>query len=67
MSNEEISAAWAYHNGTKHSLESIRANRHYLDWENQPLPFKIYRDIEPLRLPEQLSSPGVSALSAVSA
>ena len=67
MSNEEISAAWAYHNRTKHSLQSIRANRHYLDWENQPLPFKIYRDIEPLRLPEQLSSPGVSALSAVSA
>jgi SagB-type dehydrogenase family enzyme len=67
MNNEEISAAWAYHNGTKHSLQSIRANRHYLDWENQPLPFKIYRDIEPLRLPEQLSSPGVSALSAVSA
>ena len=67
MSNEEISAAWAYHNGTKHSLQSIRADRHYLDWENQPLPFKIYRDIEPLRLPEQLSSPGVSALSAVSA
>jgi len=67
MSNEEISAAWAYHNGTKHSLQSIRADRHYLDWENQPLPFKIYRGLEPLRLPEQLSSPGVSALSAVSA
>jgi SagB-type dehydrogenase family enzyme len=67
MNNEEISAAWAYHNGTKHSLQSIRANRHYLDWDNQPLPFKIYRDLEPLRLPEQLSSSGVSALSAVSA
>ncbi|HEY1232567.1 MAG TPA: SagB/ThcOx family dehydrogenase [Candidatus Binatia bacterium] len=67
MNNEEISAAWAYHNGTKHSLESIRANRHYLDWENQPLPFKVYRDIEPLRLPEELSSPGVPALSAASA
>lgn len=67
MQNDEISAAWAYHNATKHSLQSIRANRHYLDWENQPLPFKIYRNIEPMRLPEQLSSSGVPALSALSA
>jgi SagB-type dehydrogenase family enzyme len=67
MQNDEISAAWAYHNGTKHSLQSIRANRHYLDWENQPLPFKLYRHLEPMRLPEQLSSSGVPALSALSA
>jgi SagB-type dehydrogenase family enzyme len=66
MKNDEISAAWAYHIGTKHSLQSIRANRHYLDWENQPLPFKLYRNIEPMRLPEQLSSSGVPTLSALS-
>ncbi|HEX5606489.1 MAG TPA: SagB/ThcOx family dehydrogenase [Candidatus Binatia bacterium] len=66
MKNDEISAAWAYHNGTKHSLQSIRVNRHYLDWQNQPLPFKIYRNIEPMRLPEQLSSSGIPALSALS-
>jgi SagB-type dehydrogenase family enzyme len=66
MKNDEISAAWAYHNGTKHSLQSIRANRHYLDWENQPIPFKIYPQIEPIRLPEDLSSPGVPALRALS-
>ncbi|MGH7854127.1 MAG: SagB/ThcOx family dehydrogenase [Candidatus Binatia bacterium] len=67
MKNREIEAAWAYHNGTKHSYESIRANRHYLDWENQPMPFKIYSHLEPIPLPEHLSSSGMPALMAVSA
>jgi SagB-type dehydrogenase family enzyme len=67
MKNQEIEAAWNYHNGTKHSYQSIRANRHYLDWENQPLPFKIYSKLEPLPLPEHLSSSGMPALAAISA
>ena len=67
MKNHEIEAAWQYHNGTKHSYQSIRANRHYLDWENQPIPFKIYPDLEPIALPEHLSSSDVPALEAISA
>ncbi|HEU5463301.1 MAG TPA: dehydrogenase, partial [Candidatus Binatia bacterium] len=67
MKNSEIDAAWNYHNGTKHSYESIRADRHYLDWENQPLPFKIYSGLEPLPLPQHLSSSGVPALAAIRA
>ncbi len=66
MKNDEINAAWAYHNGTKHSLRSVREGRHFLDWENQPLPFKIYRHLEPMRLPEDLSSSGVPALHTLS-
>src|SRR4029078_9774161 len=66
MKDDEINAAWAYHNGTKHSLRSVREGGHFLDWENQPLPFKIYRHLEALRLPEHLSSSGVPALSALS-
>ncbi len=66
MKNDEIGAAWAYHNGTKHSLQSIRANHHYLDWENQPFPFKIYPNLEPIPLPHNLTSPGTSALLAIS-
>jgi SagB-type dehydrogenase family enzyme len=66
MKNGEIEAAWNYHNTTKHSYESIRANRHYLDWENQPKPFKIYSKLEPIPLPEHLSSSGMPALAAVS-
>jgi SagB-type dehydrogenase family enzyme len=67
MENREIEAAWKYHNGTKHSYESIRANRHYLDWAIQPLPFKIYSKLEPIPLPEHLSSSETPALTAISA
>jgi SagB-type dehydrogenase family enzyme len=67
MTNRDLDAAWAYHNGTKHSHESIYADPHYLDWENQPLPFKIYQTLDPMPLPRDLRSSGVPALSAVSA
>lgn len=66
MTNRDLEATWAYHNGTKHSNESLHADPHYLDWENQPLPFKIYTTLEPLPLPRDLLSSGVPALSAVS-
>jgi SagB-type dehydrogenase family enzyme len=65
MRNRDLQAAWAYHNGTKHSYESIRANRHYLDWDNQPIPFKIYSALEPIPLSQQLSSTGMTALEAI--
>ena len=66
MNNRHIEAAWNYHDGTKHSYESIRANRHYLDWENQPLPFKIYSKLAPIPLPEQRALSGMAALEAIS-
>jgi len=66
MKNREIDAAWSYHNGTKHSYESVRTSRHYLDWDNQPIPFKIYSELEPISLPEHLSSSGMPAISAIS-
>ncbi|MGE5303249.1 MAG: SagB/ThcOx family dehydrogenase [Alphaproteobacteria bacterium] len=67
MKNRESSAAWKYHNGTKHSYQSIRTNPHYLDWENQPIPFKIYSKLEPMPLSQQLSSSEMPALSAIAA
>ena len=66
MKNRDLQATWAYHNGTKHSDESIRTNRHYMDWENQPIPFKIYSELEPIPLPQHLSSSGMTALEAIS-
>jgi len=67
MKNREIDAAWAYHNGTKHSHQSVRANPHYLDFDNQPVPFKIYSDLEPIALPAHLSSSGMPSLRAIAA
>ena len=67
MNNRNIQAALDYHNRTKHSLQSVRGSTHFLDWENQPLPFKIYSELEALPLPHQLTSATVPALAAVSA
>jgi SagB-type dehydrogenase family enzyme len=67
MTNRDLNAAWTYHNSTKHSYDSIHADAHYLDWENQPLPFKIYQTLDPIPLPRDLLSSEVPALSAVSA
>jgi hypothetical protein len=50
MKNRDLQATWAYHNGTKHSVGAC-TNRHYLDWENQPIPFKIYSELEPILYP----------------
>ena len=63
--NRDFTAAWAYHNGTKHSLQSVRSDRHYLDWENKPLPFKIYSTLEPLPLPRELPPVPIPTLEAI--
>jgi len=67
MTNRDLDATWSYHNSTKHSYDSIHTDAHYLDWENQPLPFKIYQTLDPMALPHDLLSSGVPALSALSA
>lgn len=66
MNNRDIQAAWKYHDGTKHSAWSVRNNPHFLDWANRPLSFKIYPEIEPLKLPTDVPQTGVAALSAIS-
>ena len=63
--NRNTQAAWAYHDATKHSYASIRANPHFLDFANQPVPFKIYPALEPSRLPSELSQTGIASLSAI--
>src|SRR5256886_4949196 len=63
--NPNLAAAWTYHNATKHSYTSIRTNPHFMDWSNQPLPFKIYPTLEPMRLPGEVRQTGVAALSGI--
>ena len=63
--NRNPEAAWTYHESTKHSYASIRSSLHFLDWSNQPLPFKIYPTLEPMRLPGEVRQTGVAALSAI--
>src|SRR6202171_3040074 len=63
--NRNPEAARTYHEATKHSYTSIRTNPHFMDWSNQPLPFKIYPTLEPMRLPAEVRQTGVAALSAI--
>ncbi|HXH07950.1 MAG TPA: SagB family peptide dehydrogenase [Vicinamibacterales bacterium] len=67
ISNRDIDEAWRYHDATKHSYASVRSGPHTLDWPNQPRPFKLYRDLEPLPLPRELPRSGASAVEAVAA
>ncbi|MCI0529676.1 MAG: SagB/ThcOx family dehydrogenase, partial [Nitrospira sp.] len=67
MNNQNLESTWAYHNATKHSYWSVRNSSHFLDWENQPLPFKIYSTLEPIPLPDPREQPiEMPALEAVS-
>ncbi len=63
--NANAEAAWNYHEVTKHSSTSVRTNPHFLDFRNQPLPFKIYPALEPSRMPTEMRQTGVAALSAI--
>ncbi|MFI5341676.1 MAG: SagB family peptide dehydrogenase [Candidatus Methylomirabilales bacterium] len=65
--NRNLDAAWTYHNGTKHSYQSVRSSTHSLDFSNQPLPFKIYTTLEPIALPEDFPPLTMPALAAMAA
>jgi SagB-type dehydrogenase family enzyme len=65
MDNQDIHTAIRYHQETKHSVISVQTNRHYLDWENQPRVYKIYRGVESLPLPPDLPQTGLPALHSL--
>jgi SagB-type dehydrogenase family enzyme len=54
-----------YHELTKHSVESLRRNPHYLDWANMPNPFRHYEGVPVLDLPADPPSPRISALEVL--
>lgn len=63
--NRDVEALWHYHETTKHSYQSVRTGGHYLDWANQPLPFKIYSDLPPILLPRDWRHSNTAALAAI--
>ena len=64
--NKEIRHALDYHESTKHSEASLLSSRHYLDFDNKPIPFKIYLDLPSISLPENFSTPEANTLSCIS-
>lgn len=67
MTNSDTHVARHYHQQTSHSLQSVLASRHTLDWDNQPIPYKIYSTLEPLPLPRDFAPSNVAALDAIAA
>jgi SagB-type dehydrogenase family enzyme len=67
MMNKEIRYALNYHESTKHSEISLMTQRHYLDFTNRPIPFKIYTSDFPVyTLPSNFPQPTLSAITSIS-
>jgi SagB-type dehydrogenase family enzyme len=66
-SNEETERLFAYHQATKHTYHSVRANTHYLDWSNQPNPFRVYEGAPVTMLPPEPGFPDIGTFSAMGA
>ena len=65
--NKEIGYALEYHEATKHSEASLITSRHYLDFDNKPIPFKIYLKLPSVDLPTNFPTPEANALSCITA
>ena len=63
--NADTAAAWTYHNGTKHSLQSINADQHMLEWWSRPRPYKLYEGLDTLPLLQELPHSNIPALAAI--
>ncbi|MFQ5950605.1 MAG: SagB/ThcOx family dehydrogenase [Candidatus Geothermarchaeales archaeon] len=66
MDNRDTQATWHYHNGTKHPNGYLMNPRHMFDPTRRPKLFKTYIALQPLPLPLDTSTIGVSALNAIS-
>ena len=66
MRNSDTRAAWTYHNRTKHTVESVHASAHSLDWSNRPRPYKLYKAVEAVPLPRDTPQSIWPPLSAIS-
>ena len=66
MGNRDIEQTMEYHEATKHSEVSVQLSRHYLDWDNKPLPFKVYTKLPSILLPKDFSKPQLAAFASIS-
>src|SRR5215216_340098 len=64
--NKEIGYALEYHEATKHSEASLITSRHHLDFDNKPIPFKVYLELPSIDLPINFPTPEVNAISCIS-
>jgi SagB-type dehydrogenase family enzyme len=65
--NEETERLFAYHQATKHTYHSVHANAHYLDWRNQPDPFRTYEGAPVTVLAPEPGFPDAGTFGAIGA
>jgi SagB-type dehydrogenase family enzyme len=64
--NEETDRLFAYQQATKHTYQSVRANARFLDWRNQPNPFRTYEGAPLIALPPASNFPEANAFATMS-
>lgn len=57
MQRQEFKAVIDYHEKTKHHFDRYARSLGYMDWENQPNPFRFYEDTTVIPLPLLESDP----------
>jgi SagB-type dehydrogenase family enzyme len=65
--NKDTERLFAYHHATKHTYHSVRANARYLDWHNQPDPFRTYEGVPASLLPPEPGFPDSGTFAAIAA
>lgn len=65
--NDDTERLFAYHHATKHSYDSVRSSAHFLDWDNQPEPFRRYEGAPMVKLSRKPRFPNVGTLRTIAA
>ncbi len=65
--NKDTDRLFAYHQATKHTYHSVRTNARYLDWHNQPDPFRGYEGAPSIDLPREPGFPNIGTFAAMAA
>jgi SagB-type dehydrogenase family enzyme len=65
--NEDTERLFAYHQATKHTYHSVRSSAHYLDWRNQPNPFRTYEGAPVTLLAPEHGFPDTGTFAAMGA
>ena len=65
--NKETERLFAYHHATKHSYHTVRTNAHFLDWRNQPDPFRTYEGATLVTLPAEPDFPVTGTFATMAA
>jgi SagB-type dehydrogenase family enzyme len=65
--NKDTERLFAYHQATKHTYHSVRTNARYLDWHNQPDPFRGYEGAPGIDLLPEPGFPDTGTFAAMAA